>query len=347
MKKTLTNLTLLLASTVFSLLAVEAILRISGHQPWQYLVHENEPTMHEHDDTLGWRNKAGQYEFPGYTARRNPIQMTFFEGGLRRARVNQEAIQDQRPKMVFVGGSFTQGWGISDRRTYPWKVQRRFPKFEVLNYGTGGYGTYQALLTLERALPTLNDPRVVLYGFMAHHQNRNVATDTWLETLSKYSNRSHVFVPYATVDDQGGLVRHPPEAYTTVPLRNQLALANLLGKGFMRARTEARKRQAHPVTQAILQEMNKLSHSHGARLVVVMLQANQTLKSTYEAFLARHDIPVIDCVFSLTPDMRIRREGHPNGKANAQWAKCIIEQLKELQVAPNSTIRSTASLTEG
>ena len=38
----------------------------------------------------------------------------------------------------------TQGWAIDDNETYPWKLQKRYPSLNVLNYGTGGYGSYQS-----------------------------------------------------------------------------------------------------------------------------------------------------------------------------------------------------------
>ncbi len=344
-KQHLTNLALLLASTVLSLLAVEVGLRIAGHQPWQYIVHENEPTMHERDETLGWRNKAGKYEFPGYTVkRRRDIKVTFLGDGLRSTHPKQNNRRDDRPKLVIAGGSFTQGWGISDHRTYPWRVQKAFPGFEVLNYGTGGYGTYQTLLTLERALPTLNNPRVVIYGFMAHHQKRNVAPDNWLEMLSRYSNRSHVDLPYVTVGPEGELQRHPPEAYPALPFRDRLAMVHLLGKGIMRNQTKTRKRQARPVTEALLREMNDLSTRHGARFLVVLLEADEGTKEHYKNFLAEHDVPAIDCAFPMGKDMRIRREGHPNGKMNAKWASCLVEQLRQLDVAPRNVELSTPPL---
>lgn len=324
------NLLVLSVATVLSLLAAEAGLRLAGHRPWQQIVHDNEPTAHEPDPVLGWRNKAGDYEFPNYRPGRRNIRMTFFPDGRRATDERPYGAEDDRPKLVIVGGSFTQGWAISDRLTYPWKLQKALPAFEVLSYGTGAYGTYQSWLALERALPTLDDPRVVLYGFMPHHESRNVGPASWLEALSKYAKRSHVSLPYASLGPDGELVRHPPEAHPALPLRDHLALVPLLEKALMKLRDRGRKAQARPVTQAILVRMNALSARHGARFVVVLLNANERLEKHYLEFLDDNAILALDCAFELTPDMRVKGEGHPNRKMNIRWTKCISQGLQNL-----------------
>ena len=44
------------------LIGLELLLRVTGHTPWKYMVLDrNEPTVHEPDSILGWRNKEGVY----------------------------------------------------------------------------------------------------------------------------------------------------------------------------------------------------------------------------------------------------------------------------------------------
>ena len=189
----------LLLSLALTIALSEVLLRAAGFQPWVYTHKDvNEPTMHEPDPVLGWQNKAGSYLVPPYHPSGQAIQITLLENGQRRTGVNSTA--DAREELVLVGDSLTQGWAISDHETYAWKLQKRFPFLKVLNYGTGGYGSYQSLLMLERQLPGLTRPKFVLYGFIDHHEIRNCAAGEWLQALSSHSRRAHVDVPFVTYD---------------------------------------------------------------------------------------------------------------------------------------------------
>lgn len=328
-KKTLINLSLLLISASCSIIGAEMILRMLGYQPWQFEIHENEPTMHEYNSTLGWRNKAGQYKFAPYHPDVSKIQMTLLEMGLRKTHEHQSNIRDNRPKIIFVGGSYTQGFAISDYETYPWKVQKHFPSFEVLNYGTAGHGTYQSLLTLEQNLPVLHDPKIVLYGFIPHHEVRNVAPATWLAGLFKWSSRAHIFLPYATVDNNNALIRHQPEAYIALPFREKLAIISLVERTIMNAKTYRRYDQKRLVTESILLQMQKLTVRHGARFLVVILKASQKTKTHYKRFLESNGTMTIDCAYPIGEKMRVKGEGHPNGDMNSKWASCIVDFMYE------------------
>ena len=54
--------------------------------------------------------------------------------------------------------------------------------------------SYQSLLTLEEKLPELVNTNLVVYGFIEHHETRNVASAEWLSILKQYSKRRHVSV---------------------------------------------------------------------------------------------------------------------------------------------------------
>lgn len=327
MKKILINLSLLLIFTSLSIICAEVVARLMGYQPWRFTILENEPTTLEYNSSLGWRNKEGQYKFPPYYPGGSEVHMSFLKMGLRKTHKNQSNIRDDRPKIIFVGGSYTQGLAISDYETYPWKMQEHFPSFEVLNWGTAAYGTYQSLLTLEQILPSVHDPKIIIYGFQEHHEDRNVAPAYWLASLSRYSKRSHVFVPYATVDNNNKLIRHPPEAYTLWPFSDKLSIILLLEDVLMNVKTYKREAQKRIVAQKILLQMQKLSDRYSARFLVAMLEVEERTKTQYKEFLESNSIMAIDCVFPIGGEMRVRGEGHPNGDMNSKWASCIEDFL--------------------
>ena len=307
------------------LIGLELLLRVTGHTPWKYVVLDrNEPTVHEPDPILGWRNKEGAYTVPSYVRGGDAIDVTFLEHGRR---VTGPRNHDAKEDFIIVGDSFTQGWAISDAETYSWKLQQRYPSMKIHNYGTGGYGTYQSLLVLEQQLPRLESPALVIYGFFSHNEVRNVADHEWLRILSSYSKRAHVNLPYGSVDDDGRLVRHDPERYVALPFREHSAMVAYIENLYMRMTARGRGESQRAVTEAILLEIDRLCAKYNAKFIVTILNADEDTTAHYKAFLERSRIPLFDCNYPLTEQMRVPGEGHPNGHMNSLWAECIQEKL--------------------
>lgn len=326
--RTLSKLAVLLVSTACSLCAAELALRLAGYRPWAYVqTDRNEPTMNEHDPVLGWRAKKGFHLMPPYDPSGVETHYSFLEGGLRKTSTGQTDVMDARPKIIVVGCSFTQGWAISDEETYAWKLQERFPAYEVLNYGTAAYSTYQSLLKLEQVLPATRGPKVVLYGFADKHEVRNVAAAAWVRKLSMYSKRAHVLVPYVSLGSEGHLVRHPPEAYPSFPLREYSSLVASAESAYAELRARGRTADMRVTTQRLLLQMRDLARRYGAEFVPVFLVINEETRDHYRKFLAQNQITAIDCARPLTEEMTVKGEGHPNGAMNSAWAACIADSL--------------------
>jgi hypothetical protein len=303
----------------------EALLRVAGHGPWRYETKDvDEPIVHEPDPELGWRNKPGSYVVPAYDGSGGEIPITVLPGGTRTT--GSAGVPGDRPSVIVVGGSFTQGWGVGDTETYAYKLQRRFSGIEVLNYGTGAYGTYQSLLLLEREVPK-RPPAWVIYGFFLHHEVRNTAPAAWLETLNRFSRRRHVALPFATLDDDGVLRRHAPESWLELPLRGHSALSAFAEQHLMRRRTKGRARNRRQVTERLLLEMQALTREHDARLAVVVLAAPDEARRHYRAFLETNGIRALDCVVPFTTETVVPVDGHPNGRMHSLWTECITALL--------------------
>ena len=197
-----------------ALVIAEIALRSSGHEPWKELDwHLGMPRMHEPDPDLGWRNKEGRYVFG--TA---PIHMTFWPD---HTRATAAAPVRADAAVVVLGCSFVQGWALSDEETFAWKLQERFSRARVLNFGTAGYGTTQSLLTLERYLEerkrthgaaAAKGPLIVVYGFSDFHASRSIAEASWLKALAQLASRGQGATPYATLGGDGELQLHPPKS---------------------------------------------------------------------------------------------------------------------------------------
>jgi hypothetical protein len=312
------------ASAIVLLLAAEVLLRGLGRGPWVVsTLDRNEPVMNEPDPERGWRNRPGTYAIPPYAENGHETTITILPDGRRRAGVDRP---DDRGALVLVGGSYARGNALSDEETFAWKLQARLPALRVANYGTGGYGTYQSLLTLERVLPG-TDTAAVLYAFIDHHTTRSVAPPGWIDLLSRFSRRRQVAVPYAMFDADGALVRHGPERYPRWPLDDRLATVAFLEHLVYYARGAGREAQARPVTEALLAEMRDLSARHRAGFAVVVLSARPDARAWILAALAAQGIRSADCARAVTPELQVPGEGHPNDRLTAIWARCIDERL--------------------
>lgn len=315
----------------------EVALRLAGKSPWEDSGRTDDPVMHEPDAVLGWRSKAGNYEVPPRVESGEATRLTFLENG-RRVTSRKSATPDGEangiPELILVGGSFTQGWAISDDETFAWKLQERFPNLEVKNYGTGGYGTYQALLTMRRVLPQQESPKLVVYGFIGAHTLRNVAPSRWMKALSSHSSRGHVYVPYVTVGPDGQLVNHEPEAYINLPLRQYLATVTFIEETIMWLRDglgdSNRTYQSRAATEQLLLEMRDTANHYGVELAVVDLGTTDPSRAAhYREFLKGNGILAINCSFDLKPEYTVPGDGHPNDAMNTRYADCIAAGIAE------------------
>jgi hypothetical protein len=324
-------LIVILLGSALALLTAEILVRYLAPVPVINPI-QGPTTLHEPDPELGWRNKEGRSVWPGRGSDAGrEIVMTFWGDGLRATAARREP---GRPQIVLVGCSITQGWAVTDEETFAWRLQAAFPDFEVLNLGTGGYGTYQSLLALERYLaraPT--NPVLVVYGFIQYHEGRNVAAADRLHAVRRTSDAGRVLVPFATLAPDGSLVRNEPEAYPRWPFDGVLASVRFLENRYATFRTRTRAAQGRAVGDALIEEMARVSRAHGAPLLLVVLGAvTPEGRDHYVRFPPSLGIATVDCVLPDIdrPSHKVPIYGHPNRVANTEWAECIGTKLRSM-----------------
>lgn len=313
----------LMLGTVAGLAMVEGVLRHRGHEPWTFVGNDPRiPIIFEADATLGWRPKPGEYYMPAYDWS-GPGRVLIRPDRSR----DTGAPFDQPPEVVFIGCSFTFGWGVADRETFPARLQQRHPDWRVMNLGVPAYSGYQSLLRLEQLIAAGIKPKRVLYGYMQGHELRNIAHPLWTYMIEKYSTQGMVAVPFATLDGGQGLVRHPPERYPGWPLRGWLAMVPLMERYWaMRSRQDRMDDRMEIADQVVL-AMRKLCRDNGIEFAMVLLQAQAVWKDHYARLLGSRDIRLIDCSVEPTADMVVPEDGHPNARAHAFYADCIEKAL--------------------
>ena len=283
------------------------------------------------DAVLGWTNKPGHYRLPSYFPGGEDIDVTILDDG---SRATGSEGAGNRDTVVLLGCSVTFGWGLADAQTYPWKLQHSHPDLRIVNLASSAQGTFQALLRMERILDRLPHLRLVLYGFFTRHEPRNVATYDWLRMLAQNSHRGIVADPYVTLAADGGLERHPPQAFTVWPLAEQLVTARVLGDGYMRLVTHGREQEAPEVTKRLMLEMTRIAREHSTPFAVVFLLAQPGKKEEYVSFFEQNGIPYLDCVEAFEEADKIPIDGHPNEGLNDRWERCLSRKLPSVLGAP-------------
>jgi hypothetical protein len=274
----------------------------------------------ELDPVIGWRNKQGTSISlePGH------VQMTFWSHGRRATRPSPELREG--PQTIVLGDSITQGHGIVDAETYAYLVQQSHPDRDIENFGTGGYGAYQSLLTLRKLYAERQfDPKLVVYAFADFHATRDVADYSSWVIWFRNSKGEYFAPPSVTVKDNS-LVEHPLTVYRAWPLEHDLRLVAASKMAYLWLIYGDRARHEDEATKLLISEMRRLSEDHGATFLVLQLtKANGNI----EKFLSDSGVALADCMaydpsLDLTASVsKVGGVGHPSGRVHASWAECF------------------------
>src|SRR6185503_2200430 len=107
------------------------------------------------------------------------FRVTHLSNGLRITHPLADPIAENRDQIWIFGCSFTHGFGVNDDGTYPWILQSRLTGYEIVNFGTDGYGSVQSLIQFEEALQAGRKPALVIVAYASFHDMRNAMTRLW------------------------------------------------------------------------------------------------------------------------------------------------------------------------
>lgn len=163
----------------------------------------------ELDAELGWRYRA---DYRGRLYSSNSV-------GVRGRREYAPTPPPGSLRIAAFGDSFVHGNEVGDDEAWSAVLETLDPRFEVLNYGVGGYGTDQALLLYERLGADL-DAQVVLLGFVEVDYARNVNRFRRFLSVSELA----LFKPRFVLDDSatGALTLVPNPFPSETELRGLL-----------------------------------------------------------------------------------------------------------------------------
>ncbi len=231
-KEFLFNTFIGLVSAFLALLIVEILLRINGQGPWGNLdTGRKDPTINKPHSKLGWVPKEGVYSFKKFTKNGNDFTINILNDGSRKIDYKKDIGANN--ELVFVGGSITLGWGVNDNQTFTARLQEKISGYKIRNFSAGGYGTYQIYLRLSEIVEKNDKIRAIVVTYLPHHSIRNIGDEFWLRTLTKYSKRGYVGLPYASLSDENQLILNDPIKYFRAPFMDYSSLSNKISKKVM------------------------------------------------------------------------------------------------------------------
>ncbi len=310
----------------------EATVRICGYKPLK--INDSVPmadsTWGNEDPRVGWTNREGVRK--SNEAGNEP--MTFWSLGQRSTAVKEDKNNAQeRPRIVILGDSWAQGYGVKDEDTFGWKLQELNPDLLIDNFGTGGHGVLQSWLMMQRFYENRksDDAKLFIFAFTSYMNDRNLPSLTRVASLRTVSKNIY-FPPFAEKTSDGGFAPAAPFFSSRWPLEEHLALINFLHDNWLKFflwwhENEVSKNE---VTFYFIKQMRELSKKNGASFLFVWLELGN-LHSPFEEYFGKNGIKSINCQHpkGFIPELRVGGEGHPNGEYHEYVANCISNYIRQ------------------
>ncbi len=308
---------------------IEGALRILDI-PYEPTWTPSENAVAQFDEDLGWSYRPGLSR--DVTTENGTRACHFDANGVRVPSPDTELVGDA-PSVLFVGGSFTMGHGLSFEESFvgQFGALEEARGLQVVNLGVQGYGTDQALLALRRHL-TRFDVRVVVYTFIPAHIRRNGTRDRRL----LYPKATFLGTKPTFVLDGDGRPRlaHRPVRYENLRTSYFLDLVRIrLGPEWGGA-----ARRSEKLTRALVREMGETCRSHGVEFVLLNWRWRE---ADFEDFgdLGVDEVDTLDEAPPGWPNMKLPRDEHPNPRASRRAAELLRNHLVTRGVFPEGRSR--------
>ena len=327
------RLALGLSAIIVSLIAIEGALRLTGHEPRRDPVNVGFGSWAEPDSELGWVNRPGSWK----SAEPGQVPMTFEADGRRHDPAGKKP--GNIPRILVVGCSFTQGYGVADDQTYSHFINRSLSSAELVNFGTGAYGSYQSRLRVSRYFNSPHEKTpLVIYGLFFSHHFRDLAPMPWILSLTMQDGS--YMVPPNMRFRSGQIVESAGGPIGLWPLENRSAAVALAHLGAMTLTNRVTGKMGRPVFRHGILEMQKTAAANKAALLIIGLVP---VPGEFLEWLQAQRANGIDFVacehpdYDKDPSLKVGGVGHPSGRLHRWWADCALKALAErgYKVEPN------------
>lgn len=250
-------------------------------------------------------------------------------------RLTPGSIHPDAPDLLFLGCSFTYGYGVNDNENFPALIQAQFPEFNVRNSGVVGYGTVQSLMQLEEAIK-ISTVKTVLLNFSSFHFMRNTLSQNYRSNLKIGYERSSEDVnnnmktarfPYKSSCGSKIKFQSWDSMYSNWFGREWFASINGMQSIYDKSRDDGIDQIA--VTKCIIQEMATLCEANGIHFAVICLDSNAETKKL-EKLLANVSWFNVNFHFGDKKVTNLPYDSHPNTLGHLLIAKRITPFLNAL-----------------
>ena len=103
-----------------------------------------------------------------------------------RGEVKDTSNIENKKHAIFVGCSFTAGYGLDNSSTFPFLFEQLNPEYKSYNYGSNGYGTHNIALLFDSGSNVINKSLIkekdgfMLYTYITDHLDRVYGTSDYL-----------------------------------------------------------------------------------------------------------------------------------------------------------------------
>jgi len=320
----------------------EIIMRINGFPPMErdlgLLVVPRQAHMYNPDPDLGYTLVPNQTLTITHTrnmgtASAPPLTWSFTTSSLGHRMTHAPTFQSSGKEIWIFGCSFTFGWSVSDDESFPWLLQNDLPTYEVINFGTPGYGTLQGLIQLKEALEKGRTPELVVLFYARFHNERNTLAPLYRRVngfaWTRWGEREQPYVSWADgkMERKKGPVTYEP----VFPFVQISALMNYLDFLVVRERNREALVDDHrdEITEKLVLDFASLSKEVNAGFLVAELLPSGS--DAMKSFCLKQDISYV----SIDPaewnqSMRnVPYDGHPNAKAHREFARLALPAIRE------------------
>lgn len=298
----------------------EGAFRIAGI-PFKVRFIPDENSYARFDPELGWSYMPDKSSIHNKEYEIKPVY--FEENGIRVASPDFK-FDYSKPSILFIGGSFTMGHGLTYEESFVGKFNLlEGVPYQVVNLGVQGYGSDQTFITLKKIISKFNT-KIVVYTFIEDHIFRNgnydrrmlVPTARFLGTKPQFAlnNNGELYLAKKPL-----LYNRYIQSYLVDLIK--IRIGSLLGSF---------PPYPEELTKAIILEMKKYSNMHGAHFVVLNWRWSH---DDYDGLF--RDLAGIDIIDTMEyapegwRDMGLHGGIHPNEEASEHVAPLLLDYFLE------------------
>lgn len=243
---------------------------------------------------------------------------------------DESGASDRKGIWIF-GCSFTHGWGLNDAETYPWLLQEKLPRYEVVNFGTEGYGTIQGLIQFQEALREKR-PEVAIIAYASFHDERNTFSRQIRKLAVVYNRLGPTVQPYVRLDHQGALNYYFTSTdeitFTEFPFMRYSSLMHYIEIRYNQL--DAMLNRSHEASKALVREFAKLCSQHNVKLVVAGIISDPQTSDMLE-YCKGLGISTLDMSVDLTKHENTNwpHDLHPSRHATEVYANRLASFLSD------------------